>query len=107
MLYNNKTIWKFRLRDGHQAETILNLPLNSKLLHVDWQNRSLYAWFEIEREQEQKEERKFYSMHTGGDFNDRCLQFIQTVLCTETYVLHIYEFDRKKINFLTDNDMRL
>ena len=101
-----RTIWKYRLHTGHVAETDLNVPIGSKLLSIGWQEKAgLYVWFEVDREKiEEKEHRKFYTMHTGGDF-DGNLQFIQTVVCRPTYVLHVYEEVKEK--FLTDEDMRL
>lgn len=101
-----KAIWKYPLNIGHKKETKLFVPINAKILHVDMPTRKLNIWFEIDNENKDEVElRKFYTMHTGSIFDDNRLQFIKTVICTPTYVLHVYEKIKEK--FLTNDDMRL
>lgn len=100
-----KTIWKYNLIQGHEAKTNINIPLNSKLLSVGKQGNALNIWFEVDKEVRELETRKFYVMHTGGNYDYDSLQFIQTVVFSSTYVLHVFEEKREK--FLNDDDMRL
>ena len=101
----NRAVWKFQLDTGHNTKTVLQLPLNSKVLHLAFQSRDLMIWVEVDKDEKEKELREFYTMHTGGLFTDDSLKFVQTIVYSDTYVLHAYEKIKEK--FLTDDDMRL
>jgi len=100
-----KVIYKYKIDPGHNTKTILTVPINSKLLRIDVQLDRLYAWFEIEKDEQQTIKRTFYVMYTGRGFEKKNMKFIQTVVYNEIhFVVHIYE---EVEDFLSTEEMEI
>jgi len=100
-----KVIYKYRIFTKHNARTVLNIPINSKLLKIDVQDNATYAWFEIEKDEPLIMQRIFYAIHTGKMFEKRNTKFIQTVVYNRIdFVVHIYE---EIEDFISNDEMRL
>jgi len=100
-----KVIYKYGINPNHNTRTILTVPINSKLLKIGLQNDILYAWFEIEKDEQQTIKRTFYVIYTERDFEKKNMKFIQTVIYNEMhFVVHIYE---EVEDFLSTEEMEI
>lgn len=101
----NKIIYKYRIYClGHQHKTVLNVPKHSKLLHIEEQNNCFFIWFEVDTN-EPTEERTFWCMYTGMDFENENIKFVKSIVSNDHFVVHIYE--ERKDEFISDEEMVL
>lgn len=100
-----KRIYKYSIKNRHhECATNIELPINSKLLDIESQNDTLFAWFEIDIEEREREIRKFVCMYTGSPFNNMNLKFRKTIVF-HSRVVHIYEKIEEK--FLSEEEMEI
>lgn len=82
-----KTIYKYEIY-GFNSQ-IINMPIDSKVLHVGAQNERIFIWVEIE-DSKKCEARVFSAFGTGQELLGEDNVFIGTVLIPP-FVWHIYE----------------
>ena len=74
------------------GETVLELPIGSKILKIDNQYNSIQMWVQTIEGVDKYETRKFFSIKTGSLFENDNLQYLNTVILDDgDYVAHIFE----------------
>ena len=68
-----KIIYKYEIYiNNHEQETTISVPEGSILLDIKKQDASLYVWFEVNFNSEDRptlESKTFCCMHTGKEFD--------------------------------------
>jgi len=83
-----KVIWKYELGGAH---SIIQMPREAKVLHVEVQRGVPCLWVECEPDAP-KEYRAFAVIGTGHPFNDKGFEYVGTYLSEGGhFVFHVYE----------------
>ena len=98
-------IYKYYLSIGHLVESVISVPSGSKLLDIGIQNGNYHAWFEVNPELP-KMDFSIYCIYTGSEFNSIGLQYVKTVIESDTFVAHFY-IKRDMVEFLAKDEMSL
>ena len=84
-----KTIYKYSIES--MGTKIINLPVGSKLRKLGVQNNELFAWIELDLDENVMEDRYFTYFGTGHSIpNSPALVFIDTIFANP-FVWHVYE----------------
>ena len=100
-------IYKYHLSIGHLVESVISVPSGSKLLDIGIQKGMghYHAWFEVNPELP-KMDFSIYCIYTGSEFNSIGLQYVKTVIESDTFVAHFY-IKRDMVEFLAKDEMSL
>jgi len=86
-----KTIHKYPLQ-FEESVCKLKMPINAKVLTVQFQDDKLCLWARVNDDEQQVEEREFRAYGTGEEVNEYDLEYIKTVQeHNGALVWHIFE----------------
>lgn len=89
------TIYKFPINPDFKAITI-SMPMDAQILHVGVDNKNQICMWALVETAVDYEERKFYCMGTGWNYDDiwydaDLTNYIGTAITEEKEVYHIFE----------------
>lgn len=85
-----KTIHKYPVQFNNESVCKIKLPINAKVLTVDFRDDKLCLWARVNDAEEQIEEREFRIYATDEEVNEFDLEYIATV--QESWLVwHIFE----------------
>ena len=91
-----ESVYKYQLDDlsygtGNNAVITLQVPKGSSLLHVDGQHSNFMAWFQVDPQESDTEDRVLALVPTGGDVPSGARYLNTFLLQGGALVWHAYE----------------